>query len=86
MSNPTVTKEFVDSIIKDSEITVETIYGKATRVTCKLPNGWVICEMSGAVSKANYDEEIGKEICMEKIESEIWKLEGYRLQSNLYNK
>jgi len=83
MNKPTVTQEQVDKIIEDSEITVETVHEKITRVTCKLPNGWVECECTGAVSKENYDEDIGRDICMRKIESKIWQMEGYRLQANL---
>ena len=83
MNKPTVTQEQVNEIIENSEITVDTVHDKVTRVTCKLPNGWVLGEVTGAVSKENYDEEIGRKICMRKIESQIWQLEGYRLQANI---
>ena len=78
-----VTKEQVENLVKDSEIRVETIFGKVTVVNCKLPNGFVITEASGAVDPANYDESIGKEICMERITDKIWELEGYALAKKL---
>ena len=80
----TVTEQQVKNIINNSEIDVRTVYGKVTVVCCKLPNGFVIAEASGAVDPANYDEEIGKQICMERIENKIWELEGYALSKKLY--
>lgn len=80
----TVTKPQIDELLEKSEIKVETVYGKVTIVSCKLPNGFVITESSGAVDTANYDEKIGTEICMARIENKLWKLEGYALTKQLY--
>ncbi|WP_293969139.1 Gp49 family protein [uncultured Ruminococcus sp.] len=80
----TVTKQQIDELLAKSEIKVETVYDKVTVVNCKLPNGFVITEASGAVDPANYDEEIGKEICMNRIENKLWELEGYSLSKKLY--
>ncbi|MGN0449538.1 MAG: Gp49 family protein [Ruminococcus sp.] len=63
---------------------VETVYDKVTVVNCKLPNGFVITVASGAVDPANYDEEIGKEICLSRIENKLWELEGYALAKKIY--
>ncbi|WP_288201542.1 Gp49 family protein [Ruminococcus bromii] len=79
-----VTKRQIDELLEESEIKVETVYDKVTIVTCKLPNGFVITESSGAVSPANYDKKIGTEICMERIENKLWELEGYALAKQLY--
>lgn len=80
----TVTKQQIDELLAKSEIKVETVYDKVTVVNSKLPNGFVITEASGAVDPANYDEEIGKEICMNRIENKLWELEGYSLSKKLY--
>lgn len=80
----TVTKPQIDELLEKSEINVETVYGKVTIVSCKLPNGFVITESSGAVDTANYDEKIGTEICMARIENKLWELEGYALTKQLY--
>ena len=64
-----VTKRQIDELLEKSEIKVETVYDKVTIVNCKLPNGFVLTESSGAVDPANYDEKIGTEICMERIKN-----------------
>lgn len=79
----TIKKEQIERILKDSKIHVSTLFEKVAMVAVQLPNGFVITETSGAVDKENYDLEIGKEICMEKIEDKIWELEGYALQEKL---
>jgi hypothetical protein len=82
----TVTKRQIDELLEKSEIKVETAYDKVTIVNCKLPNGFVITESSGAVDKENYDEKIGTEICMQRIENKLWELEGYVLAKQLYER
>lgn len=61
----TVTKRQIDELLEKSEIKVETVYDKVTIVSCKLPNGFVIIESSGAVDKANYDEK--------SVQKSVWK-------------
>ena len=68
----------------NSEITVQTVFDKCTIVSCKLPNGFVIVESSACVSPENYDEELGVDICLDKIADKIWELEGYKLQDAIY--
>ena len=72
-----VTKRQIDELLEKSEIKVETVYDKVTIVNCKLPNGFVLTESSGAVDKANYDEKIGTEICMERIENKLETAEKF---------
>lgn len=79
----TITKQQIDELLEKSEIKVETVYDKVTIVNCKLPNGFVLTEASGAVDPANYDKKIGMEICMERIENKLWELEGYALAKQL---
>lgn len=81
---PSVTKEMIEKIINNSEIEVQTIHDKCTIVSCKLPNGFIIVESSACVSPENYDEDMSVEICMDRIIDKVWELEGYRLQSELY--
>ena len=79
-----VTFEQIEKIMANSDIIVDTVFGKCTIVTCKLPNGFVIVESSACVSPDNYDEDAGINICLDKITDKIWELEGYRLQEDLY--
>lgn len=81
---PSVSKKLIDLLLADSEFTVQTVHDKVTVVTCKLPNGFVIVESSGAVSPENYDAKIGEEICRKRIEDKLWMLEGYSLQKTVY--
>lgn len=80
-----VQESTVENIIKNSEVNVETLFRKVTVVTVKLPNGFVLTESSGAVSAANYSKKIGVETCMNRIKDQVWKLEGYKLASELMN-
>lgn len=80
MSNNKITENQVNEILKNSEIVVNTLWGKCTVMAVQLPNGFTIVEHCGCVDPANYKEEIGKQICLDKIKNEIWKLEGYKLQ------
>lgn len=79
----TVTQKQIDQIFRDSEIDVKTIFDKCTVVSVKLPNGFVIVESCACVDPSNYDENLGKEICIERIKNKIWELEGYKLQNEL---
>lgn len=60
------------------------MFDKCTLVCVKLENGFVLTESSACVDPANYNEEIGKEICFERIKNKIWELEGYRLQCDIF--
>lgn len=78
-----VTEEQIAMLLTESDIQVDTIYDKVTVVSCKLPNGFVITASSGAVDVANYDVNIGREICLKRIEDKLWELEGYALAKKL---
>lgn len=70
----------VEDIMVNSEITVQTVFGKCTIVSCKLPNGCVIVEYEDWMFPEKYDEETGVDICLDKIADKIWELESYKLQ------
>jgi hypothetical protein len=48
-----------------------------------MKNGFTVRETTTCVDPANYNEEIGKEICLKRIEDKIWLLLGYALQDKL---
>lgn len=81
-----VTEEYIYDLLAKSKITVDTVCEKVTIVTCELPNGFIIVESSGAISKENYSQEIGYETCMKHIVNKLWMLEGYLLANKLYEK
>lgn len=81
---PTITEEYVASILENSDFEVFTTFEKCTVVSCRLPNGFVITESSACVNPENYDEDLGAEICFDRITNKVWELEAYRLQQELY--
>lgn len=80
----TVTQSVIDELMESCDIAVTTAFDKCTIVACKMPNGFVIVESSSCVDPANYDEDMGVDICMKNIEKKLWELEGYLLQNKLY--
>lgn len=81
----TITRADIDSLIVRSEIDVCTKFDKVTVVTVKLPNGFVLVEASGAVDKANYSEEMGRKVCLDRVAQKLWSFEGYQLSTHLAN-
>ena len=79
-----ITEADIKDLIERSEIHAETIFDKVTVVSLKLPNNFIITESSACVDPNNYDFELGKKICLEKIENKLWELEGYRLACKIY--
>lgn len=79
----TITRADIDALMNAAEIDVCTKFDKVTVVTCKLPNGFVLVEASGAVSKENYSEEMGRKVCLERIATKLWSFEGYQLSTRL---
>lgn len=79
-----VTREDIVQLLSEAEAAVTTVHGKCTIVSVKLKNGFVITESSACVDPANYNEGLGFNECMKRIEDKLWELEGYVLQKKLY--
>lgn len=81
-----VTKEDVQANMQDVIVKTQVEFGKpVTYVTVRMKNGFTVRESTTCVDPDNYDEEIGKKICLEKIEDKIWMLLGYELQNQFVN-
>jgi hypothetical protein len=80
-----VTKEHIHNLLQTAEREVFTSFGKVTIVVLKLKNGFTLVESSGCVDPKNYDEAYGAQICLDKMEDQLWKLEGYLLQNKLFD-
>lgn len=74
-----ISQGMVDSFIKETH--VSTLGEKTTLVRVVLVNGFEIIESSACVDKENYNEIMGKEICLNKIKDKIWMLLGFLLQT-----
>jgi hypothetical protein len=83
MSKNTVTVEEIKNLLLNAKVEVKTIFNKCTVVAVQLENGFIITESSACVDPANYDEQLGAEICLKRIENKLWELEGYALQKKL---
>lgn len=76
---PSVSPGMVEDFIL--ETWTETLGEKTTVVRAVLRNGFEIVESSSCVSPENYDEAMGREICLEKIRDKVWELLGFLLQT-----
>ena len=77
----TVTREDVLANMQDVIVKTVVEFDKpCTYVTVRMKNGFTLRESTTCVDPVNYNEEIGKEICLQKIEDKVWFLLGYALQ------
>lgn len=77
-----ISKDDVERFIKKVEST--TVKGNITVTTATLVNGFTITESSTPVNISQYDEKIGEEINMKKVEDKVWFLLGFLLKTALY--
>lgn len=73
-----VTQEMVEDFI--AKETVTTLGGKTTVVCATLRNGFEIVASSSCVDPENYIEEVGADICRDRIHDQVWHLLGFALQ------
>ena len=76
---PSISQKMVDNFI--AETWTDTLGEKTTVVRAVLQNGFEIVESSSCVSPENYDEIVGRNICLDKIKDKIWTLLGFLLQT-----
>lgn len=80
-----VTAEEVKENMKDVLVRTVVEFDKpCTYVTVRMKNGFTLRESNTCVDPKNYSEEIGKKICLERIETKIWFLLGYALQDKMF--
>lgn len=85
-TNIKVTPEEVAENMKDVLVRTVEVFGKpCTCVTVRMKNGFTFRESTTCVDPANYNEKIGKEICLKRIENKVWFLLGYALQEKAFN-
>lgn len=84
MSEIKVTQKEIDRLMDGAEVHCMTEFGKCTVVTVKLANGFILTESSACVDPENYNQALGKKLCLDRIESRLWELEGYALQRKVH--
>jgi len=77
-TNISISQSMVDDFIVDYD--VFTKKEKITVVIATLKNGFTIVESSACVDLANYNEDMGAEICKERIVNQVWNHLGFLLQ------
>ena len=73
-----VTQEMVDEFIVASEF---TRMGNHTVVLATCRNGFTFIAESACVDPANYNEQVGFDLAMKKIKSQVWAHLGFLLAS-----
>ena len=80
--SPSISQQMVDDFILKTW--TQTMGDKTTVVRALLRNGFEIVESSACVSAENYDEKLGREICLGKIKDKVWFLLGFLLQTAVH--
>ena len=73
-----VTQKMVDDFIVSHEA---YRMGNHAVVRVKLRNGFSLIAESACVDSANYDQEIGERLALEKAKNQVWYLLGFMLAS-----
>lgn len=79
---PSISQQMVDDFIRETEVI--TMGDKTTVVRAVLRNGFEIVESGSCVSAENYDEQLGAQICLERIKNKVWMLLGFLLQTAVH--
>lgn len=83
LNAPRLRPEDIDAVIVGESYTVLPS-GKAMVCELILRNGFSVRGESACVSKANFNEEIGRKISFDDARNKVWMLEGYLLQDRLH--
>lgn len=85
MSQTKLSPDYIDSLMQEGIVLEERMMGQCTHVlNFRLPNGFEILASAACVDPANYDAEIGRKICLERVRTKVWEVEGYLLQQRLH--
>lgn len=81
----TVTIEQVKENMQEVYCTTINGLNPTTFVQIRMKNGFVISDSITCVDSANYDENIGKEILLGRLENKVWELLGFGLMDKASN-
>lgn len=84
LNAPRLSPADIDAAIVSETYTVLPS-GKAMVCELILRNGFSVRGESACVSKANFNEEIGRKISYEDARNKVWMLEGCLLQDRLHD-
>ena len=72
-------QQISDTIVKQQYIIIEDTTTTVCALTLK--NGYIVTGTSAAVSKENFNEEIGREVSFDDARDKIWALMGFLLKN-----
>lgn len=73
-----IPKSRIDQIMADSKYEcIKSENSPCAVVIMTLPNGYALVESSGCIDPAEYDHELGIQLCKAALERKVWQLEGY---------
>lgn len=76
----TVTEEHLEALIEASTLSYIKMGDKTVVCHAILPSKFEVIVSAACVSPENFSMDIGKNLCLERLKSKLWELEGYRLQ------
>lgn len=84
MNDNRVTQEQITALMDAAETQEHTFWDKELVVSFRLPSGFTVSGRAACVDPANFDLEIGRKIAREDAENQLWQLEGYRKQLEMF--
>lgn len=72
-----ISQKRIREIMDESLYEVWEPYPGITIVAMNLPNGYTLVESSGCVDPAEYDRELGIQLCKNALERRVWQLYGF---------
>lgn len=84
-NNNRVTQEHIKGLLDSADTEEAVLHGKVIIVDYELPSrgGFTVTGQAAVIDPANFDFEIGRKICRESAEHQLWQLEGYLKQLEL---
>jgi hypothetical protein len=80
MCNDRISPKHIAALMGRATLQDSQMGAKTTVVVASLPNGFELVASSSCVDPDNYDHQIGRKLCLQRIEDQLWQLEGYLLQ------
>lgn len=82
-SMKSVTREHLEQLINNSEVSYTNPKGTLTHCIITLPHGFTVTGESACVDPSLYNKELGEKYALEKAVDKLWELEGYLLSVRL---
>ena len=80
----TVTLERLEELLNAAKTQETVFWEKELVISYKLPNGFTIMGRAACVDPANFNYDIGRQICRDNALNTLWLLEGYLMQQKMH--